>query len=105
MYIEIILAPEALEGKSLREYTDMWNLGVISYTLLSLPIIFWQLFLPIDFLCRICGFTPFYHESVHDLLELILKGDFTYPPKNWDGVSENGNSYLFLHSETSLISI
>ena len=63
------IAPEVLKG-NYDEKCDIQACGVIFYILL-------------------CGYPPFNGESDEEIFEAILKGDFEFPPEEWDSVSDN----------------
>ncbi len=51
---------------------DMWSIGVITYILL-------------------CGFPPFYGDTVPEIFEQIMEANFDYPEEYWGSVSKEGN--------------
>lgn len=58
------VAPEVLDASGYDKEVDMWSVGVITYILL-------------------CGFPPFYGDSVPKLFEQILQGRYDYPSDYW----------------------
>lgn len=67
-------APQVLEG----EYglkCDIWSCGVIAYLALS-------------------GFCPFEGESMGDIMNLVLLGDFGFEDPVWDTVSDEAKDFV-----------
>lgn len=62
-------APEIVRDEQYSRSVDMWALGCVLYTLL-------------------CGFPPFYDESVHALTKKVSKGQYTFLSPWWDDVSD-----------------
>jgi serine/threonine-protein kinase RCK2 len=54
---------------------DMWALGCVLYTLL-------------------CGFPPFYDESIEILTEKVAKGQFTFLSPWWDDISKSAQDLI-----------
>jgi calcium/calmodulin-dependent protein kinase I len=54
---------------------DLWSVGVITYILL-------------------CGFPPFYGETVPELFEQIMSADYDYPEDYWNEVSDQAKSFI-----------
>jgi serine/threonine protein kinase len=50
---------------------DMWSIGVITYILL-------------------CGFPPFYGDTVPEIFEQIMEANFDYPEEYWGSVTKEG---------------
>jgi serine/threonine protein kinase len=77
------IAPEiviiAAEGQhSRRKYdakVDVWAIGVILYTML-------------------CGFPPFWSETMADMLHMIKHGDYSFPSPAWDHISQETKDYV-----------
>lgn len=61
-------APEIVKDERYSKSVDMWALGCVLYTLL-------------------CGFPPFYDESIHVLTEKVAKGYYTFLSPWWDDIS------------------
>lgn len=61
-------APEIVNDKRYSMSVDMWALGCVLYTLL-------------------CGFPPFYDESISVLTEKVARGRYTFLSPWWDGIS------------------
>src|SRR5689334_14984922 len=64
-------APEIVKDERYSKSVDMWALGCVLYTLL-------------------CGFPPFYDESIEVLTEKVAKGQFTFLSPWWDDISPSG---------------
>ena len=60
-----------LNAEGYDKEVDMWSVGVITYILL-------------------CGFPPFYSESVPEVFEQIMKAEYDYPEEYWDEISAEG---------------
>lgn len=69
------VAPEVLNATGYDKEVDMWSVGVISYILL-------------------CGFPPFYGDTVPQLFEQILNGRFDYPEEYWCNVSDTAVDFI-----------
>jgi serine/threonine protein kinase len=63
-------APEIVKDERYSKSVDMWALGCVLYTLL-------------------CGFPPFYDESIHTLTEKVANGTFTFLKPWWDEISDS----------------
>ncbi|KAK2070411.1 hypothetical protein P8C59_004902 [Phyllachora maydis] len=61
-------APEIVKDERYSKSVDMWALGCVLYTLL-------------------CGFPPFYDESIEVLTEKVAKGQYTFLSPWWDEIS------------------
>jgi len=71
------IAPEVLTAQGYGMQVDMWSIGVITYFLLA-------------------GFPPFMAESLQDMVELILKGNYTFEDKYWNQVSLEARNFVVL---------
>jgi len=69
------VAPEVLQAEGYGDEVDMWSIGVITYILL-------------------CGFPPFYSESVPEVFEQIMKAEYDYPAEYWDEISEEAKDFI-----------
>jgi len=68
-------APEVLNAEGYDKEVDMWSVGVITYILL-------------------CGFPPFYSESVPEVFEQIMKAEYDYPEEYWDEISAEAKDFI-----------
>jgi len=68
-------APEVLNATGYDKEVDMWSIGVITYILL-------------------CGFPPFYNDSLPELFEQIMKADYDFPDDYWKDVSEEAKDFI-----------
>jgi len=67
-----MLAPELFtEGALYDKSVDMWALGVIVYVLL-------------------CGYPPFYGETVMELLDRVMAVEYDFDDEIWEQISEEG---------------
>jgi len=64
-------APEIVKDERYSKSVDMWALGCVLYTLL-------------------CGFPPFYDESINVLTEKVARGYYTFLSPWWDDISAPG---------------
>ena len=64
-------APEIVKDERYSKSVDMWALGCVLYTLL-------------------CGFPPFYDESINVLTEKVARGYYTFLTPWWDDISDSG---------------
>lgn len=64
-------APEIVKDERYSKSVDMWALGCVLYTLL-------------------CGFPPFYDESINVLTEKVARGYYTFLSPWWDSISASG---------------
>ena len=74
-------APEIVKDERYSKSVDMWALGCVLYTLL-------------------CGFPPFYDESIVVLTEKVSRGQYTFLSPWWDDISYSGMLlvlYIFIH--------
>jgi len=62
-------APEIVKDERYSKSVDMWALGCVLYTLL-------------------CGFPPFYDESIQTLTEKVARGQYTFLSPWWDDISQ-----------------
>jgi len=69
------VAPEVLNATGYDKEVDMWSIGVITYILL-------------------CGFPPFYNDSLPELFEQIMKADYDFPDDYWKDVSEEAKDFI-----------
>lgn len=69
------IAPEILENKPYGLAVDMWSFGVILYILLG-------------------GYPPFYDDNQKILFKKIIKGEYTFHPEYWGGVSEDAKDLI-----------
>jgi serine/threonine protein kinase len=69
--------PEIFKNERYRKSVDMWALGCVLYTLL-------------------CGFPPFYDESITVLTEKVAKGHYTFLVPWWNEISASGKSVCWL---------
>lgn len=68
-------APEIVKDERYSKSVDMWALGCVLYTLL-------------------CGFPPFYDESIEVLTEKVAKGQFTFLSPWWDDISQSSQDLI-----------
>lgn len=68
-------APEIVRDERYSKSVDMWALGCVLYTLL-------------------CGFPPFYDESVQVLTEKVARGQYTFLSPWWDTVSAEAKDLI-----------
>ena len=68
-------APEIVKDERYSKSVDMWALGCVLYTLL-------------------CGFPPFYDESINVLTEKVARGHYTFLSPWWDTISPSG-TYIY----------
>ncbi|KAI9263723.1 kinase-like domain-containing protein [Sporodiniella umbellata] len=61
-------APEIVCTKKYSKSVDMWAMGCVLYTIL-------------------CGFPPFYDESIQNLTDKVARGQFTFLSPWWDTMS------------------
>ncbi|KAJ3312290.1 calcium calmodulin-dependent protein kinase type 1G, partial [Blyttiomyces sp. JEL0837] len=69
------IAPEVLRQSGHGKPVDVWGMGVITYVLL-------------------CGYTPFYGESQHELFEAIIHGEYEFEEEFWSQVSEDAKDFI-----------
>lgn len=68
-------APEIVKDERYSKSVDMWALGCVLYTLL-------------------CGFPPFYDESISVLTEKVAKGYYTFLSPWWDDISASAKDLI-----------
>ncbi|KAH7029968.1 kinase-like domain-containing protein [Macrophomina phaseolina] len=68
-------APEIVNDERYSKSVDMWALGCVLYTLL-------------------CGFPPFYDESVQTLTEKVARGQYTFLSPWWDDISKSAQDLV-----------
>ena len=68
-------APEIVKDERYSKSVDMWAMGCVLYTLL-------------------CGFPPFYDESIEVLTEKVAKGQFTFLSPWWDDISKSAQDLI-----------
>jgi len=68
-------APEIVKDERYSKSVDMWALGCVLYTLL-------------------CGFPPFYDESIQTLTEKVAKGQYTFLSPWWDSISKSAKDLI-----------
>jgi len=69
------VAPEVLNASGYGKEVDMWSIGVITYILL-------------------CGFPPFYGDTVPEIFEQIMEANFDYPEEYWGSVSKEAKDFI-----------
>lgn len=68
-------APEIVKDERYSKSVDMWALGCVLYTLL-------------------CGFPPFYDESIQVLTEKVARGQYTFLSPWWDDISKSAQDLI-----------
>ncbi|KAL2814547.1 kinase-like domain-containing protein [Aspergillus cavernicola] len=68
-------APEIVKDERYSKGVDMWALGCVLYTLL-------------------CGFPPFYDESIQILTEKVARGQYTFLSPWWDDISKSAKDLI-----------
>ncbi|CED85255.1 serine threonine-protein kinase [Phaffia rhodozyma] len=68
-------APEIVKDERYSKSVDMWALGCVLYTLL-------------------CGFPPFYDESIAVLTEKVARGYYTFLSPWWDDISASSKDLI-----------
>ncbi|KAL4241594.1 Protein kinase domain-containing protein [Abortiporus biennis] len=68
-------APEIVKDERYSKSVDMWALGCVLYTLL-------------------CGFPPFYDESINVLTEKVARGYYTFLSPWWDPISSSAKDLI-----------
>eukprot|EP00026_Physarum_polycephalum_P010832 Phypoly_transcript_11013.p1 GENE.Phypoly_transcript_11013~~Phypoly_transcript_11013.p1 ORF type:complete len:299 (+),score=64.39 Phypoly_transcript_11013:159-1055(+) len=69
------VAPEVLNASGYGKEVDMWSIGVITYILL-------------------CGFPPFYGDTVPEIFEQIMEANFDYPEEYWGSVTKEAKDFI-----------
>eukprot|EP01132_Coremiostelium_polycephalum_P007597 gene7597-9341_t len=69
------VAPEVLNAMGYDKEVDMWSIGVITYILL-------------------CGFPPFYGDTVPEIFEQIMEADFDFPEEYWGSISQEAKDFI-----------
>lgn len=68
-------APEIVRDQKYHKGVDMWALGCVLYTML-------------------CGFPPFYDESIPALTRKVARGQYTFLSPWWDPVSDSAKELI-----------
>lgn len=68
-------APEIVKDERYSKSVDMWAMGCVLYTLL-------------------CGFPPFYDESIETLTEKVARGQYTFLSPWWDDISKSAQDLI-----------
>ncbi|KAG1443530.1 hypothetical protein G6F56_010641 [Rhizopus delemar] len=68
-------APEIVRDERYSKSVDMWALGCVMYTML-------------------CGFPPFYDESIQTLTHKVAEGQYTFLSPWWDYISEDAKDLV-----------
>lgn len=68
-------APEIVKDERYSKSVDMWAMGCVLYTLL-------------------CGFPPFYDESISLLTEKVAKGQYVFLSPWWDDISKSAKDLV-----------
>jgi len=69
------VAPEVLNATGYDREVDLWSIGVITYIIL-------------------CGFPPFYGDSVNEIFEQIMDASYDYPAEYWTDVSASAKDFI-----------
>jgi len=69
------VAPEVLSATGYGQEVDLWSVGVITYLLL-------------------CGFPPFYGESLPEVFEQIMKAEYDFPEPYWNDISKEAKDLI-----------
>ncbi|KAG2221413.1 hypothetical protein INT45_012664 [Circinella minor] len=68
-------APEIVRDQRYSKAVDMWALGCVLYTML-------------------CGFPPFYDESIHALTDKVANGQYAFLSPWWDPISDSAKDLI-----------
>lgn len=68
-------APEIVRDQRYSKSVDMWAIGCVLYTLL-------------------CGFPPFYDESIHTLTDKVACGQYSFLSPWWDPISDSAKDLI-----------
>lgn len=68
-------APEIVRDQKYSKAVDMWALGCVLYTML-------------------CGFPPFYDESIKALTEKVARGQYSFLSPWWDPISDGAKDLI-----------
>lgn len=68
-------APEIVRDQKYSKSVDMWAIGCVLYTIL-------------------CGFPPFYDESIRALTHKVARGEYTFLSPWWDPISESAKDLI-----------
>ncbi|ORY99469.1 kinase-like domain-containing protein [Syncephalastrum racemosum] len=68
-------APEIVRDQKYSKGVDMWAIGCVLYTML-------------------CGFPPFYDESIRNLTEKVARGQYTFLSPWWDPISAQAKDLI-----------
>lgn len=68
-------APEIVRDQRYHKGVDMWALGCVLYTML-------------------CGFPPFYDESIPALTQKVARGQYTFLSPWWDPISDSAKELI-----------
>ncbi|THH33804.1 hypothetical protein EUX98_g444 [Antrodiella citrinella] len=68
-------APEIVKDERYSKSVDMWAMGCVLYTLL-------------------CGFPPFYDESINVLTEKVARGHYTFLSPWWDSIGAEAKDLI-----------
>jgi len=69
------VAPEVLSATGYDKEVDLWSVGVITYLLL-------------------CGFPPFYGESLPEVFEQIMKAEYDFPDPYWTEITKEAKDFI-----------
>ncbi|KAI9308753.1 kinase-like domain-containing protein [Cunninghamella echinulata] len=68
-------APEVVSDQKYSKSVDMWAIGCVLYTML-------------------CGFPPFYDESIRELTSKVVKGQYSFLSPWWDPISKSAKDLV-----------